>query len=187
MHSHAAVQALPALPPLRPGRLPVAALIGIFAFWIAVSIAPQLELQRSQQLDELMDASQETLEAVADVGPIVAAHIRDYFADPANRKAVMDLREVGVSWDAPTRTDSPKPLRGQTWVLTGKLEAMSRGETKAKLQALGAKVAGTVSNKTHQVVAGPAAGSKLAKAEELSIPVMDEAALLAFLTEHEVD
>ncbi|MCZ6643495.1 MAG: NAD-dependent DNA ligase LigA, partial [Gammaproteobacteria bacterium] len=101
--------------------------------------------------------------------------------------AVMGLCEAGVSWDTPVQTDAPKPLRGQTWVLTGKLTVMSRGETKAKLIALGAKVAGSVSAKTTQVVAGPAAGSKLTKALELGIPVMDEAALLVLLAEHEVD
>ncbi len=138
-------------------------------------------------LGELMDASQDVLEAVPDVGPVVAARIREFFSDPDNRNAVMKLREVGVNWDTPVQTGAPKPLRGQTWVLTGKLEAMSRDEAKAKLITLGAKVAGSVSAKTHQVVAGPAAGSKLTKAEELGIPVMDEAALLVLLAKHEVD
>ena len=138
-------------------------------------------------LDELMDASQDVLEAVPDVGPIVAARIQEFFSDSDNRSAVMELRRAGVRWDTPVQTEAPKPLRGQTWVLTGKLEAMSREETKAKLIALGAKVAGSVSAKTHQVVAGPAAGSKLTKAEELGVPVMDEAALLVLLGEHEAD
>ncbi len=134
-----------------------------------------------------MDASQDVLEAVPDVGPIVAARIQEFFSDSDNRSAVMELRRAGVRWDTPVQTEAPKPLRGQTWVLTGKLEAMSREETKAKLIALGAKVAGSVSAKTHQVVAGPAAGSKLTKAEELGVPVMDEAALLVLLAEHEAD
>jgi len=138
-------------------------------------------------LDELMDASQDVLESVPDVGPVVAARIQDFFSDSDNRNMVMELRKAGVRWAAPVQTDAPKPLRGQTWVLTGKLEAMSREETKAKLIALGAKVAGSVSAKTDQVVAGPAAGSKLTKAEELGIPVMDEAALLVLLAEHEAD
>ena len=72
------------------------------------------------------------------------------------------------------------PLAGQTWVLTGTLETMKRAEAKARLQALGAKVAGSVSKKTSQVVAGPGAGSKLKKASELDIPVMDEEAMIAF-------
>ncbi|MCH8142227.1 MAG: pyridoxamine 5'-phosphate oxidase family protein, partial [Proteobacteria bacterium] len=138
-------------------------------------------------LDELMDAPQDILEAVPDVGPVVAARIQEFFSDSDNRNMVMELRSAGVRWDAPVQTDAPKPLRGQTWVLTGKLEAMSREETKAKLITLGAKVAGSVSAKTDQVVAGPAAGSKLTKAEELGIPVMDEAALLVLLAEHEAD
>ena len=78
-------------------------------------------------------------------------------------------------------------LGGQTWVLTGTLEAMPRNEAKARLATLGAKVTGSVSKNTDQVVAGPGAGSKLAKAESLSVPVMDEAALLAFLAEHGAD
>lgn len=77
------------------------------------------------------------------------------------------------------------PLAGQTWVLTGTLEAMKRSEAKARLQALGAKVAGSVSKKTTQVVAGPGAGSKLAKAQELAIPVMDEESMIAFFVEHQ--
>jgi len=132
------------------------------------------------ELDALMDAPIETLEEVPDVGPIVAEHIHTFFEQPGNRDVIAQLRAAGITWPTPTRA-ARLPLAGQTWVLTGTLEAMPRPEAKAALEALGAKVAGSVSAKTTQVVAGPGAGSKLAKAEELGLPVMDEAAFLEFL------
>jgi len=94
------------------------------------------------------------------------------------------LREFGVRWDDIdiTAQDS-QPLKGQTWVLTGAMEIMSRAEAKDKLQDLGAKVAGSVSAKTTQLVAGPGAGSKLTKAQSLEIPVMDEAQFVEFLAD----
>jgi len=97
-----------------------------------------------------------------------------------------DLREAGVGWPDLVVAAAEMPLSGQTWVVTGKLENMSRDDAKARLQTLGAKVAGSVSAKTTCVVAGPGAGSKLDKALELDIPVIDEAALLAFLIDHGV-
>ena len=139
-------------------------------------------------LDELMQADVATLEQVPDVGPIVAAHIHDYFADPNNQAGVAALLARGVRWPAPAPAAAAvQPLAGQTWVLTGTLEALPRNEAKARLVTLGAKVAGSVSKNTDQVVAGPGAGSKLAKAESLGVPVMDEAALLALLAEHGAD
>ncbi len=134
-------------------------------------------------LPMIRNASVEQLEEVDDVGPIVARRIVDYFNDEQSSALVDALLARGINWpeidDQATASDSA-PLAGQTWVLTGTLEAMKRNEAKARLQALGAKVAGSVSKKTTQVVAGPGAGSKLKKAEELGIAVMDEAAMIEF-------
>jgi DNA ligase (NAD+) len=136
-------------------------------------------------LDPLMAADEETLRGVPDIGPVVAARIAHFFAEPHNREVIAALRANGVHWPegAPQRaTDGP--LAGQTVVLTGGLAAMSRDEAGAKLEALGAKVSGSVSKKTSFVVAGEAAGSKLAKAQELGLDIWDEERLLAFLVEH---
>ncbi len=136
-------------------------------------------------LGPLMVADEEQLKQVPDVGPIVAARIAHFFAESHNRGAIATLQATGMHWPegAPQRaTDGP--LAGKTVVLTGGLSAMSRDEAGAKLEALGAKVAGSVSKKTSLVVAGEAAGSKLAKAQELGIETWDEAALLAFLADH---
>ena len=136
-------------------------------------------------LDAVRNATVDELLAVDDVGPIVAQQIVDFFRDKQNRKAVDDLLDAGIRW--PTieqRSEETQPLLGQTWVLTGTLEQMTRNEAKAHLQHLGAKVAGSVSAKTHQVVAGPGAGSKLAKAEQLNIPVLSEDEFLDLLKQH---
>ena len=137
-------------------------------------------------LDALMAADEVTLREVPDVGPVVAAHIAHFFAEPHNREVIQTLRERGVHWPegAPQRSQDG-PLAGMTVVLTGGLGSMTREEAGARLEALGAKVAGSVSKKTSIVVAGEAAGSKLAKAQELGIEVWDEPALLAFLAEHQ--
>ncbi|PXX98258.1 NAD-dependent DNA ligase LigA [Halomonas sp. LBP4] len=132
-------------------------------------------------LEALMEAEVEALEAVEDVGPVVAAHVHTFFRQPHNRETIDDLRAQGVTWAEEAVGERPQPLAGQTWVLTGTLENMTRDEGKARLQALGAKVAGSVSKKTAAVVAGEAAGSKLEKAMQLGVPVLDEAAFLARL------
>lgn len=143
--------------------------------------------QHFQTIDNLVAASLEDLVAVPDVGPIVAEKIRSFFDDAENVAVVNRLIELGLSWPEIEKPGSGSiSLEGQTWVLTGTLEQMTRNDAKALLVGLGAKVAGSVSAKTHQVVAGPGAGSKLAKATELDIPVMDEAAFLAFLNEHDL-
>ena len=136
-------------------------------------------------LDTLRDATPEVLEVVPDVGPIVAEKIAAYFDNPDNAKAVDELVEVGIAWPAIEAVADSLPLAGQTWVLTGSLEQMSRNEAKQKLTDLGAKVAGSVSGKTAQVVAGPGAGSKLAKAEQLEVPVMDEAEFMEVLSSYD--
>ena len=126
-------------------------------------------------LEAVMAADSEALLAVPDVGPIVAAHIEHFFAEPHNREVVESLRAAGVHWpDIELPDAAAQPLAGQTWVVTGTLESMTRDDAKAALQALGAKVAGSVSAKTHCLVAGPGAGSKLAKAEKLGIEIIDE-------------
>lgn len=129
----------------------------------------------------LREASEEALLSVDDVGPVVADHLRQFMDEPSNM-AVVDalLQEVTFS-DLQSGAAAEQSLSGQTWVVTGKLEAFSRDEAKAHLQSLGAKVAGSVSAKTTCLVAGPGAGSKLAKAQSLGVEVIDEEALLALL------
>ena len=135
-------------------------------------------------LEAIISADQEALLEIDDVGPVVAYHIRDFFRNPDNLSIITALRESGVTWEDIDITDQDsQPLAGQTWVLTGTLEIMSRAEAKERLQDLGAKVAGSVSAKTTQVVAGPGAGSKLNKAQSLDIPVMDEAQFVEFLAD----
>lgn len=135
--------------------------------------------------EALAAADEETLQKVPDVGPVVAHFVAEFFAQESNRVAVEKLRNAGIHWDnIEVAIPEELPLNGLTYVLTGTLESMSRDDAKAHLLALGAKVAGSVSAKTDYVVAGPGAGSKLAKAEELGLKVMDEAALLDLLREH---
>ncbi|MDR7089359.1 NAD-dependent DNA ligase LigA [Cellvibrio fibrivorans] len=130
-------------------------------------------------------ADQEVLQRVPDVGPVVAHFVAEFFEQESNRVAVSALRAAGIHWDnIEVASPDALPLNGLTYVLTGTLEALSRDDAKAHLLALGAKVAGSVSAKTDYVVAGPGAGSKLAKAEELGLKVMDEAGLLELLREH---
>ncbi len=133
-------------------------------------------------LDAIMDATEEALLGVSDVGPIVAQSIRTFFAQPHNREVVEQLRACGVTWPegAPAAT-GPKPLAGMTLVLTGTLPTLGRDAAKDLIEAAGGKVSGSVSKKTHYVVAGTEAGSKLDKANELGVPVLDEAGLLALL------
>ena len=129
-------------------------------------------------LQALQDADQAALEAVNDVGPIVAKHIHTFFRQPHNLETLHALIEAGITWQESEVTQGPTPLEGQTWVLTGAMESMTRDEGKARLQALGAKVAGSVSKKTTCLVAGEAAGSKLTKAEQLGVEVIDEATFI---------
>ncbi len=137
------------------------------------------------KLDAIMDATLEQLLQVADVGPVVAQSIRTFFDQAHNREVVEQLRACGVHWEEGEATAGASlPLTGQTFVLTGTLPTLSRDQAKDMLEALGAKVAGSVSKKTHCVVAGSEAGSKLDKAQELGIRVLDEAGLLALVTEH---
>lgn len=139
------------------------------------------------RLDALMAADEAALMQVPDVGPVVAESIATFFRQPHNCEVIARLRENGVHWpDLEAQGERAQPLAGQTWVLTGSLATLSRDEAKEKLQQLGAKVSGSVSKKTTCVVAGEAAGSKLADAEKLGVAVLGENALLALLAEHGV-
>ena len=134
------------------------------------------------KLDAIMDASVEQLLEVHDVGPIVALALRTFFDQPHNREVVEQLRACGIHWpEEEPAARAPQPLAGKTFVLTGTLPTLGRDDAKALLEAAGAKVAGSVSKKTDYVVAGEEAGSKLAKALELGVAVLDEAGMLALL------
>lgn len=139
-------------------------------------------------LEAISEADEETLQTVPDVGPIVAGHIRSFFDQPHNQETLAALKEAGVTWqEEQVLSADEQPLNGQTWVLTGTLSGMTRDQAKEKLEQLGAKVAGSVSKKTACVVAGEAAGSKLAKAEQLGVPVLDEEGLANLLREHGIE
>jgi DNA ligase (NAD+) len=136
-------------------------------------------------LDAIMDASVEQLLQVSDVGPIVALSLRTFFDQPHNREVVEQLRACGVTWaEGPPAPVTVKPLSGKTFVITGTLPTMSRDEAKDLIEAAGGKVAGSVSKKTTFVVAGAEAGSKLDKAQELGVTVLDETGLKELLDGH---
>jgi len=136
------------------------------------------------KLDAIMDASVEQLEEVSDVGPVVAESIHTFFQQKHNREVVEQLRACGVTWpESEPAAREPKPLSGKTVVLTGTLPTLTRDEAKDMLEAAGAKVAGSVSKKTDYVVAGAEAGSKLDKAHELGVAVLDEEGLRTLLND----
>jgi len=133
-------------------------------------------------LDAVMNANVDQLLQVPDVGPVVAESLHTFFAQAHNREVVEQLRACGVHWpEGEPVAAASLPLAGKTVVLTGTLPTLSRDDAKALLEAAGAKVAGSVSKKTHYVVAGAEAGSKLDKARELGVPVLDEDGLRALL------
>jgi len=123
------------------------------------------------------------MQSVPDVGPIVAQSIRDFLLEAHNVEVIEQLRAAGVSWQEfePSEALPSGPLLGKTLVITGTLPSMSRDEAKALIEAAGGKVAGSVSKKTDYLLAGEAAGSKLDKAQELGVAILDEAALLSLL------
>ncbi|MEW5192826.1 NAD-dependent DNA ligase LigA [Klebsiella oxytoca] len=137
-------------------------------------------------IEALEQASIDDLQKVPDVGIVVATHVRNFFAEESNREVIAQLRKEVVRWPAPVVVNAEEidsPFAGKTIVLTGSLSQLSRDDAKAQLVALGAKVAGSVSKKTDLVIAGEAAGSKLAKAQELGIAVIDEDEMLRLLGE----
>jgi DNA ligase (NAD+) len=138
-------------------------------------------------LEAIAQADVETLQSAPDVGPVVAEQIHAFFAEEHNREVIAQLRARGVHWpDAPARrTQGPAPLQGKTFVLTGTLSSMTREEAKERIEALGGRVSGSVSGKTDYVVYGAEPGSKLEKAEKLSVKTLDEAAFLQMLEQVE--
>ena len=136
-------------------------------------------------LERIMSATHEQLVAVDDIGDIVAAHIVNFFAEEHNRTVIEQLQKAGIHWEEkePVSSAEDAPLSGKTAVITGTLSDMTRDDAKAALEALGAKVTGSVSAKTDFLVAGDKAGSKLAKAQKLEVTVYDEAGFKALLDE----
>ena len=132
-------------------------------------------------LDALMEASEEALQLVQDVGPVVASSIHHFFAQPHNREVIQRLRDAGVHWQEGQPATQHIPFANKTFVLTGSLESYSRDEAKAHIEALGGKVVGSVSKKTDFVVVGNDAGSKLEKAQQLGIVLLDEQAFREML------
>jgi DNA ligase (NAD+) len=156
----------------------------IFALGIRhVGEATAKELARHfGKLDALMTADDTALLAVADVGPVLALSIRQFFAEPHNREVIAQLRAAGVEWPESTpQRAAPGRAAGMTFVLTGTLPTLSREEAKELIERHGGKVAGSVSKKTHYVVAGADPGSKIDRAGELGVPVIDEKQLKEFL------
>jgi len=133
-------------------------------------------------LDAIIQAPLESLLAVSDIGPVVAQSLRTFFDQPHNLAVVQELRALGLQWpETAVDTDAPKLLAGKTLVLTGTLPTLSRDAATALIEAAGGKVSGSVSKKTSYVVAGSEAGSKLARAQELGLTVLDENGLLELL------
>jgi DNA ligase (NAD+) len=156
-------------------------LFGLGIRHVGESTAKEL-VRHFGSLDGVMDASVEQLLEVNDVGPVVAQSLRTFFDQPHNREVVEQLRACGVTWaEGEPAERAPQPLAGQTFVLTGTFPTLAREEAKALLETAGAKVAGSVSNKTSYLVAGAEAGSKLAKAQALGVAVIDEAGMLVLL------
>ncbi len=139
-----------------------------------------------RSIEKLRLAGVDDLIEVPDVGPVVASHVHAFFAEEHNRDIIEGLREAGVTWTVPEENSGPKPFAGETWVLTGTLP-VPRTRVKSLLESLGAKVAGSVSGKTTTLVAGLESGSKLQKAEELGVAVIDADTLAEILSEHGIE
>lgn len=161
----------------------------VFALGIRnVGEATAKELARHfGSLDRLMQAGEAALVQVADIGPVVALSIAQFFAEAHNREVIEQMRACGVFWEEgePAPVAPVAPLAGKAFVLTGTLPTLSREAAKGMIEAQGGKVTGSVSKKTNYVVAGAEAGSKLAKAEELGLSILDEAGLLQLLKDKE--
>jgi DNA ligase (NAD+) len=138
-----------------------------------------------KSLEGVIEAREEDLLEVPDVGPVVASHVHAFFREPHNIAVIEQLQAAGVRWKALETAGGEQPLAGQTWVLTGTL-GMPRARAKQMLESLGARVSGSVSAKTSVVLAGEAAGSKLRKAENLGVEVIDEQAFEALMKSHGV-
>jgi DNA ligase (NAD+) len=142
--------------------------------------------QQFGSLPALIDADCEQLQKTPDVGAVVAEYVFNFLRAEHNLEVIAALQERGVNWpDIDIDENIELPLEGLTYVVTGTLESISRSDAKVRLQALGAKVAGSVSKKTHCVVAGPGAGSKLTKAQDFNIEIIDEDGLLNLLAQYQ--
>ena len=164
--------------------------LGRFLFALGIrevgEVGAQLLARHFGTLDALMAADEDALQAVDEIGPIVAGHVCQFFKEPANRRVIERLLGAGVEWQPEQVQEAQsQPLSGKTYVLTGSLQQLKRSQAKARLEALGARVSGSVSKKTDAVIAGADPGSKLTRAEDLGVTVMDEDALLALLNRYE--
>ena len=159
-------------------------LIALGVRHVGQTVAEQLA-RHFGDLDPLASAAAEPLAEIEGVGPIIAESVERFFQDERNRGEVARLRELGVRWPVtdPASATADGPLSGKTFVLTGSLENSTRGEAKAAIEAAGGKVTGSVSKKTDYVVGGADPGSKLRKAQELGVEILDEAALESLLTD----
>lgn len=136
-------------------------------------------------IEALMQADMQSLQAVKDIGEVVAQHVVNFFTNQQNKQVVSDLIDQGIHWPQEEKLEqSQQPLYQQTWVLTGSLSEMTRDQAKQKLQQLGAKVSSSVSKNTDCLVAGEAAGSKLTKAQQLGVKIIDEQTFIRFISEY---
>ena len=137
------------------------------------------------KLTSIMEADEQSLQTVPDVGPVVASRIHSFFAEKHNQEVIKSLIDSGLTWkeSKPSPKKADGPLSGKTFVLTGTLSSMTRDEAKEKIQAAGGKVTGTVSRKTDFVVYGDKAGSKLTKAQNLGIETIDDASFQKILSD----
>jgi len=154
-----------------------------------VGVATAMNLQNYfLDIKVLVKATFEDLVAVDDVGPIVAQHILNFFAETHNQTVIDALINSGITWPViEKKSEDELPLAGKTYVVTGTLSLMGRDQAKEYLQTLGAKVAGSVSAKTHALVAGEKAGSKLQKAQDLGLEVLDEEAFINLIKHHGIN
>ena len=146
---------------------------------VGEATAKQLALH-FKSLDDLQHATEEQLQSISDIGPVVAEHIVNFFREKHNRDVMHQLIKSGLHWPAAT-VARHLPLMGKTFVITGTLDSMSRDEAKDKLEQLGGKVAGSVSAKTSYVVVGADPGSKYTKAKELGVTILDEKEFLKII------
>ncbi len=173
----AGVEASKARPPER--------LLAALGIRFVGSVVAGLLIGQLGGLDELAAASAEQLQEIEGIGPQTAVSVTDWFADARNQQLLAKLRAAGLQFAvAKTAVDdaTPQPLAGLTFVITGTLPSLSRDEAKALIEQHGGKVTGSVSGSTHYLLAGEKAGSKLAKAQQLNVPILDEAALRQMLT-----
>ncbi len=144
-------------------------------------VTAQILADRFGSLERLMEADEAELARIPGIGPVVAKHIVAFFRQPHNREVIERLRRAGVHWEAEEKAAAPKPLAGKRFVFTGTLSSMSREEAKRRVEDLGGHVTNSVSKKTDYVVAGENPGSKLDKAKQLGVKILDEAEFLALL------